>query len=213
MRSNHSHKHPLQSIPIPDWLCQPQPALGREKPIPVALREASLLPPNNHSNLLLHMCQPKAEFIFQMEIGLLQTNEFSPRLSRNTSTLRTSLSVCSVSLLISAWTMATWSLLNKNINFKYSLQTITNHAITLPNAESLSSIRLIWTESGKLFRICCNSWSVVAFGTKRPWRLPTVILPTIRIPAIVQWITGIVSANSASRKLNIYNWLFMIDFH
>jgi hypothetical protein len=73
--------------------------------------------------------------------------------------------------------------------------------MTFPRADNLSSIRLILTLSGRLFRRCWSSWSVVAFGTNKPCLylislikkyvknenlFPTVTRPTIRTPAIEQ---------------------------
>ncbi len=52
--------------------------------------------------------------------------------------------------------------------------------MTFPNADKRSSQRLKRTLSGNELRICCNSWSVVDDGTRRPWRLPTVNRPIIR---------------------------------
>lgn len=62
--------------------------------------------------------------------------------------------ISSVSRSISGCTRATWSL----------------QQMTFPNAERRSSIRWILTWSGRVFRRCCNSWSVVVVGTRRPLR-------------------------------------------
>ena len=83
------------------------------------------------------------------------TRTLSAIVWRKTSTPRTSAMISSVSRSISGWTKATWSFAQ----------------ITLPNADNLSSIRCILTSSGIEFRRCCNSWSVVDVGTRRPLRL------------------------------------------
>lgn len=91
--------------------------------------------------------------------------------------------ISSVSRSRSGWTSATWSLQH----------------ITLPRADNRSSIRCILTESGSVFRSCCSSWSVVDVGTSRPFLLPAVRRPTIRVPAIVHCAMGMRSASSASK--------------
>lgn len=52
--------------------------------------------------------------------------------------------------------------------------------MTFPSAERRSSTLWIRTESGRQFLMCCNSWSVVLLGTKRPWRFPAEEQPTDR---------------------------------
>ena len=52
--------------------------------------------------------------------------------------------------------------------------------MTLPKADKRSSQRRKRTWSGRELRMCCNSWSVVDDGTRRPCRLPTVRRPTTR---------------------------------
>lgn len=74
--------------------------------------------------------------------------------------------------------------------------------MTLPRAERRSSIRRIATESGRLFRRCWSSWSVVVVGTRRPFLLPAVRRPTIRVPAMVAWQIGMTSWSSASKMLD-----------
>src|ERR1700753_1237131 len=63
--------------------------------------------------------------------------------------------ISSVSRSRSGWMRATWSFVQ----------------MTLPRAESFSSMRWILTVSGRLLRRCCSSWSVVDVGTRRPFRL------------------------------------------
>ena len=98
----------------------------------------------------------------------------------------------------------------KPTSAKWSLQ-----QITLPSAESRSSMRWILTASGMEFRRCCSSWSVVVVGTSSPFRLlqrqrastscqtayPAVNRPMMRVPAIVAWQMGMTSCNSASKML------------
>ena len=73
-----------------------------------------------------------------------------------TSTSKVSAIISSVSLSISVWTKATWSL----------------QATTLPNAESLSSTLLTLIFSGIELRIFLNSTSVQVAGTKSPFLFP-----------------------------------------
>lgn len=67
-----------------------------------------------------------------------------------------------------------------------------------PSADKRSSMRCTTTSSGMLLRMCSSSWSVVLLGTSRPLRLPTVMRPTKRVPAMVVFTTGMWSASSAS---------------
>ena len=60
-----------------------------------------------------------------------------------------------------------------------------------PKALSLSSTLFKTILSGKLFFKNCNSISVVVFGTNKPFLLPHVKRPTILVPPIDVWITGI----------------------
>lgn len=46
-----------------------------------------------------------------------------------------------------------------------------------------------------------SPWSVVVLGSSRPFRLPTVMRPTSRVPATEALITGMWSASSASNTL------------
>ena len=56
----------------------------------------------------------------------------------------------------SVWTSATWSLVT----------------MQFPRADSRSSTLWITTVSGKAFRRCCSSWSVVVLGTSSPRLFP-----------------------------------------
>ena len=60
-----------------------------------------------------------------------------------------------------------------------------------PKADNFSSTLTTFTFSGKLFLIFLSSLSVVLLGTINPFLLPAVVLPTILVPPIVVWITGI----------------------
>ena len=93
----------------------------------------------------------------------------------------------------SGWTRATWSL----------------HTITLPNADKRSVTLCNLIASGKAFRKCCNSKSVVDSGTSSPCLLPTHRRPIIRQPAIDPCTTGITSLNSRSKTLQIFTTFLM----
>jgi hypothetical protein len=64
------------------------------------------------------------------------------------------------------------------------------HAITLPRADKFSSSFVILTPSGKYLDIYSYSSSVIDVGTKRPFLLPAVILPTILVPDIEDEMIG-----------------------
>ena len=93
--------------------------------------------------------------------------------------------ISSVSRSISGCTSATWSL----------------QQMTLPSADNRSSILWILTLSGIELRRCWSSWSVVVVGTRRPFLLPAVRRPMMRVPAIVAWQIGMTSWSSASKTL------------
>lgn len=84
------------------------------------------------------------------------TSKFPAMVVLNTSTYRISEMISSVSLSISVWTKATWSL----------------QTITFPNAESLSSTLLTLIYSGIELRMFRNSKSVVVAGTSKPFLFP-----------------------------------------
>lgn len=73
--------------------------------------------------------------------------------------------------------------------------------MTFPRAERRSSMRWIFTASGRVLRRCWSSWSVVVVGTRRPFLFPTVKRPTMRVPAIVAWQIGMTSWSSDSKTL------------
>ena len=74
----------------------------------------------------------------------------------NTSTYKISDMISSVSLSISVWTKATWSL----------------QTMTFPNADSLSSTLFTLICSGIELRMFRNSKSVVVAGTNKPFLFP-----------------------------------------
>jgi hypothetical protein len=107
------------------------------------------------------------------------TSGFPAMAYLNTSTLRTSATIASVSASRSGWINATRSL----------------QAIQFPRADSLSLTIYILTPSGNSALSTAISSSVVEVGTSNPFLLPAVILPMISMPPMVISIIGIESPN------------------
>lgn len=111
----------------------------------------------------------------------MPTKRFPAIVVLNTSTFKTSAIISSVSLSMSVWTRATWSL----------------QATTFPKADNLSSTLLTLIFSGMELRIFLNSTSVHVEGTSKPFLfpfiyllIPHVSLPIILAPEIEVWTTG-----------------------
>ena len=85
---------------------------------------------------------------------------------------------------------------------------VTNNAISkswqfLFNAFNLKILLSFYTltDSGREFLMLLSSVSEQVLGTRRPFLLPWVSLPTILVPPMVQWMTGTTDPSSDSKTL------------
>lgn len=108
--------------------------------------------------LLATVCLNTSTFNVSVKISSVSYEIISMISIPKEKKLRLFLSII-LALSRSGCTKATWSL----------------QAITLPRADSLSSTLCTLTLSGREFRICCSSVSVVVFGTNNPFLFPVQI--------------------------------------